>query len=304
MSKDSRYRQPDYECRFCPGLVFRGHDWHRRNAHLRTEHRMRITWGCPVCTYRQSSRRFTDLLNHVRAKHSHHHGQPIPELESIDGESLSPSPHRRQSPRRKSPRGQEHVSRRHQHEEKRVSSRRKLIPEPESSARRHSSSPGPSTAEDRVELHLSASPSTPPHVTSRRKSSTPRKLVKSTVTSVTVSSSAVGQGARSSPTLPTSTQKSRAPATPCRSTSSPSATSDTSPRKLTLGEVKEFLRSASREDRESVRQSLTPKSRSRSVQATVPPAVTHTAEGGVQIAAIGVNVQVAGPVSELRLPTP
>ena len=237
--------------------MFSGHDWHRRNAHLRTEHRMRITWGCPVCTYRQSSRRFTDLLNHIRTKHSHHHGQPNPELESIDSESLSPSPQRRQSPRRKSPRGQEHVSRRHQHEEKRVSSRRRLIPEPESSARRHSPSPGPLTAEDRGEVHLSASPSTPPHGTSRRKSSTPRKIIKSTVTAVTVSSSARGQDKPSSPIPSTSIQKSCAPATPCRSTSSPSATPDTSPHKLTLGEVKEFLRSASREDRESVRQSLT-----------------------------------------------
>jgi hypothetical protein len=345
-SKDSRYRQPDYECKFCPGLIFRGYDWHRRNNHLRVEHRMRITWGCPVCTYRQSSRRFSDLLNHIRVKHGRDYGQPVPHLEPLDEDSLSPSPARRQSPRKKPSKEawerQERVSRRQSPRVARrrspsprpshrrsptpestvparqrspspgPSHRRSLTPEFTASACRHSPSPGPSrqcspssestSPAARGEVHLSASPQTPPSSSSRRKNLTPRKIVKSTVTSVTVSTS---KSSRQERAAAVTTQRTPPrPVTPCRSHSPSSPSPTRAGRSLSVVDVERFLRTASSETRQQIRRSLTPKSKSRGTQVERHPTVVHTQEDGLHIDALGVHIQVEGPIEEIHPPTP
>ena len=312
---DNRYRQPDYECRFCPGLVFKGHDWHRRNQHLRIEHRMRITWGCPVCTYQQSSRRFSDLLTHIRVKHRHHRGEPEPKLESVEAASLSPSPTRRRSPRKaaresrrqfhtddhgsqsrpgRSPRKQKQPVK---SSERQLSSSSSGSRSPGTPAR--SPSPQPSTSARRGEVDLNVSPPPQPTKgTTRRKTLTPTKRVKSRVVKVTTRPEK-----SPTPEKTSSHALSPRPATPCRSPSR-SPTPPASLRQLTKEDVQEFLRTTSPEIRQRVRRSLTPRVRNRGVQADRRPMVVRTTDDGLQISAAGVNIQIQGPVEEQAPSTP
>ena len=337
--KDSRYIQPDYECRFCPGLLFKGSEWHRRNCHLRQEHRMAITWNCPVCSYKQSSRRFTDLMGHIKVKHGAGAGKPIPELFPIDDDSSrhgsqggkrsservstqrrSPrkgssgskcSPRSHQSPKRHSPRG--HSSRRLKFDREvssRHSSPRQGTPSPEPSPQpstSHSTQPRHHTS-SRGELHLSLSPPA-----SRRKSSTPRKVIRSTVTAVTVAEGSVAEmtGQRQTAAAAVAETRAESPSSSSPSSRSPSPSSrssaaspDISRASVTVQDVQEFLSSATPTERETIRRSLRPRSKSKAVQASRGALVVHTQEGGVNITTPEVTLQVRAPLERLEPSTP
>ena len=309
--KDSRYIQPDYECRFCPGLLFKGSEWHRRNCHLRQEHRMAITWNCPVCSYKQSSRRFTDLMGHIKVKHGAGAGKPIPELFPIDDDSSQVSPRSHQSPKRHSPRG--HSSRRLKFDREvssRHSSPRQGTPSPEPSPQpstSHSTQPRHHTS-SRGELHLSLSPPA-----SRRKSSTPRKVIRSTVTAVTVAEGSVAEmtGQRQTAAAAVAETRAESPSSSSPSSRSPSPSSrssaaspDISRASVTVQDVQEFLSSATPTERETIRRSLRPRSKSKAVQASRGALVVHTQEGGVNITTPEVTLQVRAPLERLEPSTP